>query len=107
VLFIAIRDAGVNQKLTPVSSATLHRWVNLMSGIFGPERFYLCPVVMHSAGIMLYCVERSGTVIKPSSTEAIPPGNYGLYFDRESGIHAPLLPLNPKQASAHPKVLSS
>ncbi|KAJ7121885.1 hypothetical protein C8R43DRAFT_1239391 [Mycena crocata] len=74
---------GVNQKLTPITSATLHRWVRLMSRFNEPEIFFLCPVSVHPAGIMSYYVVPSGPPIEPYSTEPIPPGNYGWYFDRE------------------------
>ncbi|KAJ7639920.1 hypothetical protein B0H17DRAFT_1216745 [Mycena rosella] len=37
---------GVNQKFTPISSATIHRWVELMNTHFESEEFFLCPVIM-------------------------------------------------------------
>ncbi|KAJ7467483.1 hypothetical protein FB451DRAFT_1258682 [Mycena latifolia] len=75
---------GVNQKFTPVTSATIHRWVDLIvDDEDESEEFFLCPVTMKSAGIMSYDVERSGPVIEPYSTEPLPPGNYGWYFNRE------------------------
>ncbi|KAJ6523878.1 hypothetical protein DFH09DRAFT_1329742 [Mycena vulgaris] len=49
---------GVNQKLTPASSATVH-----------------------SVSIMAYGVRPSGSPIDAYSTAALPPGNYGWYFD--------------------------
>ncbi|KAJ7077391.1 hypothetical protein B0H15DRAFT_562104 [Mycena belliarum] len=74
---------GVNQKLTPVTSAALHRWVDLMTGTFEKQEFFICPVTVHSAGIMSYFVRPSGPVIEPDSRERLAPGNYGWYFNRE------------------------
>ncbi|KAJ7239739.1 hypothetical protein C8J57DRAFT_1372509 [Mycena rebaudengoi] len=75
---------GVNQKSTPVSSATIHHWVKLMGkDYWEPPVFFLCPVTVRSGGIMSYFVEPSGPVIEPSSTEPLPPGNYGWFFNRE------------------------
>jgi len=76
--------AGVNQELTPVTSVTIHRWVELMNHrFFESEEFFLCTVTVHSAGIMSYYVRPSGPAIEPYSTEPLPPGNYGWYFNRE------------------------
>ncbi|KAJ6525865.1 hypothetical protein DFH09DRAFT_1328731 [Mycena vulgaris] len=67
---------GVNQKLTPASSATR---VHLMGDPDEPEPevFYLCPVSVHSVSIMAYGVRPSGSPIDAYSTAALPPGNYG------------------------------
>ncbi|KAJ7076657.1 hypothetical protein B0H15DRAFT_578208 [Mycena belliarum] len=75
--------AGINQKLTPASSATIHHWVEILRGESKPEPFWLCPVTVHSAGIMAYYVRPSGPAIEPYSKEPLPAGNYGWYFDRE------------------------
>ncbi|KAJ7610001.1 hypothetical protein DFH06DRAFT_1374796 [Mycena polygramma] len=81
---------GWNQKITPVTSSALHRWVKLMSGVYSTDdasdEFFLCPVTMSSVGIMAYDIHPSGPSIEPYSAEPIPPGNYGLYFDRECTI---------------------
>ncbi|KAJ7610015.1 hypothetical protein DFH06DRAFT_1346153 [Mycena polygramma] len=45
------------------------------------DDFFLCPITLSSLGIMTYDIHRSGPSIEPDSTEPIPPGNYGLYFD--------------------------
>ncbi|KAJ7119479.1 hypothetical protein C8R44DRAFT_788151 [Mycena epipterygia] len=74
---------GINQKMTPVTSATIHRWAEFMNDDFDTEEFFLCPVIVESAGIMRYRVEPSGPAIEPYSTEPLPPGNYGWYFNRE------------------------
>ncbi|KAJ7640568.1 hypothetical protein B0H17DRAFT_1339272 [Mycena rosella] len=74
---------GVNQKSTPVSSATIHRWAKLIHKTYAWAEFFLCPVTVLSAGIMSYYVQPSGPAIEPYSTELLPPGNYGWYFDRE------------------------
>ncbi|KAJ6523880.1 hypothetical protein DFH09DRAFT_1329745 [Mycena vulgaris] len=65
---------GTNQKLIPVSSATLHRWVYLMGEPDEPEReeLYLCPVSVHSVGIVA----------------ALPPRNYGCYLTRNAQVNA-------------------
>ncbi|KAF8171950.1 hypothetical protein K438DRAFT_1940576 [Mycena galopus ATCC 62051] len=49
----------------------------------GPERFFLCPITVKSAGIILYTIEPCGPIIESHSTEPLAPGNYGCYFDRE------------------------
>lgn len=74
---------GVNQKITPVTSATIHRWAEFMNDDFDTEGFFLCPVTVESAGIMRYRVEPSGPAIEPYSTNPLPLGNYGWYFNRE------------------------
>ncbi|KAJ7076669.1 hypothetical protein B0H15DRAFT_934242 [Mycena belliarum] len=77
---------GVNQKFTPVSSATIHRWTKFIGGPKSDlyaEEFFLCPVTVRSAGIMAYSVEPCGPAIEPDSTELLAPGNYGWYFNRE------------------------
>jgi hypothetical protein len=71
----------LNQKLTPVSSVKLQRWVHLMSGR-EEEEFYLCPVAMRRIGIMSYSVSPSGPIVQPASIEPLPAGNYGWYLDR-------------------------
>ncbi|KAK7028714.1 hypothetical protein R3P38DRAFT_2937896 [Favolaschia claudopus] len=73
---------GFNQKVTPVTSALIHRWVAFLIGDRGPpEPFWLCPVTLASAGIMAYRMVASGPGIDPQSSEPLPPGNYGWYFD--------------------------
>ncbi|KAJ7629810.1 hypothetical protein DFH06DRAFT_710292 [Mycena polygramma] len=72
---------GLNQKLTPVSSAKLRRWVALLS-----ERglvFFICPVILKSMGAMRYSISPCGPIVDPESTEPLPPGNYGWYGNRE------------------------
>ncbi|KAK6969157.1 hypothetical protein R3P38DRAFT_2753287 [Favolaschia claudopus] len=73
---------GFNQKVTPVTSALIHRWVAFLIGDRGPEDpFWLCPVTLASAGIMAYRMVATGPGIDPQSSEPLPPGNYGWYFD--------------------------
>ncbi|KAJ6579945.1 hypothetical protein DFH09DRAFT_1076850 [Mycena vulgaris] len=52
-----------------------------MNGKFASPEFYLCPITVHSAGIMSYYVMPSGPAIEPYSKEHLPPGNYGWYYD--------------------------
>ncbi|KAJ7151808.1 hypothetical protein C8R43DRAFT_1004427 [Mycena crocata] len=54
-----------------------------MCGPYDMQDYFLAPVTMNSAGIMSYYAKRNGPPIEPFSTELIPPGNYGIYFDRE------------------------
>ncbi|KAJ7271438.1 hypothetical protein B0H12DRAFT_1229089 [Mycena haematopus] len=68
---------GLNQKLTPVTSATLRRWVRLIVGY--PEDFSLRPVIIKPLGIMSYSMSPSGPVVSPDSEDPLPPGNYGWY----------------------------
>ncbi|KAK0237294.1 hypothetical protein EDD85DRAFT_1008361 [Armillaria nabsnona] len=69
---------GLNQRLTPVSSATLHRWVRLI--IPTPKPFTLHPVTVRQFGIMSYAIELNGEDIPADSTEALPIGNYAWYW---------------------------
>ncbi|KAJ7440279.1 hypothetical protein B0H11DRAFT_2253042 [Mycena galericulata] len=71
--------AGLNQNLTPVTMATLQRWVNLMAG--DPTVFCICPVNVEPYGIMSYSISPSGRFIDPDSTDPLLPGNYGWYRD--------------------------
>ncbi|KAJ7189205.1 hypothetical protein C8R46DRAFT_1206289 [Mycena filopes] len=77
---------GLNQKLLSATSASLHRWVALMTCMYQPETFFLCPVSVEPVGIMVYGMTPSGSPIEPDDTTIIAPGNYGLYFDRECTI---------------------
>ncbi|KAJ7768142.1 hypothetical protein DFH07DRAFT_1058382 [Mycena maculata] len=72
---------GLNQTLTPLSSATLRRWAHLMTGY--PPDLFLCPVQVKIFGIMSYSMSPSGPIIDPQSTDPLPPGNYGWYLDRD------------------------
>ncbi|SJL10824.1 uncharacterized protein ARMOST_14218 [Armillaria ostoyae] len=69
---------GLNQRLTPVSSATLHRWIRLITPTIKP--FTLHPVTVHQFGIMSYAIELNGEDIPADSTEALPIGNYAWYW---------------------------
>ncbi|KAJ7076670.1 hypothetical protein B0H15DRAFT_578616 [Mycena belliarum] len=82
---------GVNQKFTPVSSATIHRWVDFMrvQTSAPPEGFFLCPVTVCTSGIMSYGVDPCGAVIEPDSTEILAPGNYGWCYNREGIVGGP------------------
>ncbi|KAJ7718821.1 hypothetical protein B0H16DRAFT_1608318 [Mycena metata] len=75
---------GFNQKLTPVSSAKLHRWVDVMSGRH--QEFILGPVKVTPRGIMSYVASPDGPLIDPGSEEPLPPGNYAWYSDRNLTI---------------------
>ncbi|KAJ6615016.1 hypothetical protein B0H10DRAFT_2042896 [Mycena sp. CBHHK59/15] len=73
---------GVNQKLTPVSSATIQRWIRIIS----PETtsdLFICPVNVQSVGIFEYCIQPNGPSFDGTSDSPLPPGDYGLYYDRE------------------------
>ncbi|KAJ7610009.1 hypothetical protein DFH06DRAFT_1485682 [Mycena polygramma] len=80
---------GINQKICPITKALLNRWVELMSGPYGLgsdgilEKYFLRPVDIISAGILSYGFRPNGPPIEPDSTEPLPPGNYGLFFNRE------------------------
>ncbi len=69
---------GLNQRLTPVSSATLHRWIRLIIPAARP--FTLHPVTVHQFGIMSYAIKLNGEDIPADSTEALPIGNYAWYW---------------------------
>ncbi|KAK6969159.1 hypothetical protein R3P38DRAFT_3298795 [Favolaschia claudopus] len=81
-----------NQKLTPVTSATIRRWMILLLGDRDSEEFFLCPVSLSSVGIMAYAMVACGPALDPDSSQRIPPGNYGYYRDRE-GRHTGHPPL--------------
>ncbi|KAJ7874101.1 hypothetical protein B0H13DRAFT_2058035 [Mycena leptocephala] len=74
---------GVNQKLTPVTSASLRRWADLMVGRH--HEFFLCPVTVKPRGIMSYAMTPSGAIVAPDSDDPLPPGNYGWYLDPNLG----------------------
>ncbi|KAJ7212657.1 hypothetical protein GGX14DRAFT_621003 [Mycena pura] len=74
---------GLNQQITPVTSATLRRWADLMVGEH--HEFFLSPVTVNPKGIMSYSMTPSGPVIPPDSDEPLPPGNYGWYRDLNMG----------------------
>ncbi|KAJ7182958.1 hypothetical protein C8R43DRAFT_17635 [Mycena crocata] len=71
---------GLNQKLTPVSPARLHRWVDVMRGKH--LEFFLCPVRVATLGVMTYSCVPIGPIVEPTSEEPLPPGNYAWYSDR-------------------------
>jgi hypothetical protein len=65
-----------------MTMATFRHWIQIMTNRIELEKFFLCPVVVQpAAGIMSYLVRPSGPAIDPDSTESIPPGNYGWYYD--------------------------
>ncbi|KAJ7806399.1 hypothetical protein B0H14DRAFT_3882371 [Mycena olivaceomarginata] len=70
---------GFNQKLTPVSSATIQRWVRIITP--KTREFVICPVVVHSIGVFEYYIEPSGPPIEATSPTLLLPGNYGLYHN--------------------------
>ncbi|KAJ7214567.1 hypothetical protein GGX14DRAFT_696652, partial [Mycena pura] len=70
---------GLNQKITPVTSATLRRWADLMVGKH--HEFFLAPVTVNPNGIMSYSMTPSGPIIPPDSDEPLPPGDYGWYLN--------------------------
>ncbi|KAJ7440364.1 hypothetical protein FB451DRAFT_1300451 [Mycena latifolia] len=74
---------GLNQQITPVTSATLHRWADLMVGEH--HEFFLCPVTVNPKGIMSYSMTPSGPIIPPESDDPLPPGNYGWYLNLDLG----------------------
>ncbi|KAK0193113.1 hypothetical protein F5146DRAFT_1223119 [Armillaria mellea] len=66
-----------NQRLTPLTSALVHRWMSLLNSNTSP--LYLYPVTVHRMGIMAYGIRRSGAPIPEQSTDPLPPGDYGWY----------------------------
>ncbi|KAJ6580302.1 hypothetical protein B0H10DRAFT_2099027 [Mycena sp. CBHHK59/15] len=74
---------GLNQQITPVTSATLRRWADLMVGEH--HEFFLSPVTVNPKGIMSYSMTPSGPIIPPDSDEPLPPGNYGWYLNLNLG----------------------
>ncbi|KAK0457005.1 uncharacterized protein EV420DRAFT_1550776 [Desarmillaria tabescens] len=69
---------GLNQSLTPVSSATLHRWIRLIARRISPFTFH--PVTIRRFGILSYAIELKGEEISAASTESLPAGNYAWYW---------------------------
>ncbi|KAK0444578.1 uncharacterized protein EV420DRAFT_1648684 [Desarmillaria tabescens] len=68
-----------NQRLIPLTSALVHRWMSLLDPFTAP--FCLFPVTVHRIGIMAYGVRRSsGPPIPEQSTDPLPPGDYGWYL---------------------------
>ncbi len=65
---------GLNQRLTPINSATL-RWVYDLAP--HSEPFHLRPVTVHRFGIMAYAIMPNGPPIPENSLEPLPTGNYG------------------------------
>ncbi|PBK64092.1 hypothetical protein ARMSODRAFT_979466 [Armillaria solidipes] len=66
-----------NQRLAPLTSALVHRWMSLLNSYTSP--FCLYPVTVHRMGIMAYGIRRSGPPIPERSTDPLPPGDYGWY----------------------------
>ena len=67
--------SGLNQRLTPVTSAKLHRWVHILD----PDTldFELQPVtVKKTVAILTYEKEPAGPNIPADSTAPLPPGDY-------------------------------
>ncbi|PBK88540.1 hypothetical protein ARMGADRAFT_1033906 [Armillaria gallica] len=71
---------GLNQRLTPVSSATLHRWICLIVPHVSP--FTLHPVTVHPFGILSYAIELNGEEVPAASTKSLPAGNYAWYLPK-------------------------
>ncbi|KAJ7230072.1 hypothetical protein GGX14DRAFT_553564 [Mycena pura] len=69
-------------KLTPVSSATVQRWIRTISPETTRELF-ICPVNVHSVGIFEYWIGPHGSSIDVITELPLPPGDYGLYYNRE------------------------
>ncbi|KAJ7798514.1 hypothetical protein B0H14DRAFT_2906596 [Mycena olivaceomarginata] len=74
---------GLNQQITPVTSATLRRWADLMVGEH--HKFFLSPVTVNPKGIMSYSMTPSGPIIPPDSDEPLPPGKLWLVSKFQSG----------------------
>ncbi|KAJ6457512.1 hypothetical protein C8R47DRAFT_1247232 [Mycena vitilis] len=81
--FIHFHFQGLNQKLTPISSAKLRRWAILLSGRKDLV-FFICPVILKSMGAMRYSISPCGPIVDPTSTEPLPPGSRGLWLVRQS-----------------------
>ncbi|KAK7002298.1 hypothetical protein R3P38DRAFT_3605217 [Favolaschia claudopus] len=92
-IFLRVREKSqlfmsFNQKLTPVTSATIRRWMILLLGDRDSEEFFLCPVSLSSVGIMAYAMVACGPALDPDSSQRIPPGNYGYYRDQARKVSA-------------------
>jgi len=70
---------GLNQKITPVSSAKLRRWIRIIDPT-SPD-FDLRPVTIHKIAPFRYSAKPSGPTIPPDSTVPLPPGDYGWTID--------------------------
>ena len=68
---------GLNQKITPVSSAKLHRWIHIIDP--QSEDFDLRPVTLERAGVFSYIATPSGPTISSESTSPLSPGDYGWF----------------------------
>ncbi|KAK0237481.1 hypothetical protein EDD85DRAFT_545371 [Armillaria nabsnona] len=67
-----------NQRLTPLTSALVHRWMSLLNSYTAP--FHLYPVTVRCMGIMAYAITHNGgPPIPEQSTDPLPPGDYGWY----------------------------
>ena len=76
--------SGLNQRLTPVTSAKLHRWVSILDP--NTLDFELQPVTVEkTAAILIYEKAPAGSNIPADSIAPLPPGDYawrviGLYI---------------------------
>ncbi|KAJ7726659.1 hypothetical protein B0H14DRAFT_2641046 [Mycena olivaceomarginata] len=85
---------GLNQQISPVTSATLRRWADLM--VREHYEFFLSPVTVNPRGIMSYSV----TLIRPDSDNPLPLGNYGWYLNRKDRSNSsPSIDLTPPVCS--------
>ncbi|KAK0244908.1 hypothetical protein EDD85DRAFT_932866 [Armillaria nabsnona] len=65
---------GINQRLTPVSSALIKRWTqDIMQASW--REFHLCPVEVCTCGVLTYGILPTGPEIPMLSTDALPPGD--------------------------------
>ncbi|KAK0436121.1 hypothetical protein EV421DRAFT_1981848 [Armillaria borealis] len=70
---------GINQRLTPVTSALIKRWTqDIMQASW--KEFHLCPVEVRTCGVLTYGILPTGPEIPMLSIDALPPGDYGWYF---------------------------
>ncbi|KAJ7138240.1 hypothetical protein C8R44DRAFT_868559 [Mycena epipterygia] len=73
---------GVNQKLILVSSATVQRWIRIISPKTTSDLF-ICPITVQSVGIFEYCIQTNAPSFDGTLDSLLLPGDYGLYYNRE------------------------
>ena len=74
-IYMLTSSSGLNQRLTPVTSAKLHRWVRILD----PDTldFELQPItVKKTVAILTYEKAPAGPNIPADSTAPLPPGDY-------------------------------
>lgn len=64
-----------------MTCARLNRWLNVLSACDGTLEVVVCAVEVEVAGVMGYIMKPTGAFFDHESTEPLPPGNYGIYFN--------------------------